>query len=187
LKISPDKAKIALVEKLLSTQQIYHGRAVKLHIDTIKKPSGRITTREVVEHSDCVVIIPIDTEGNLLLVRQFRYAVGKELLELPAGGINPGESAEQAARRELQEEIGYLPRQLEKLGGFYSAPGYCNEYLHLYLATELIPSQLWAEDTESISLVRVPPEDLTSLISRGEITDAKSLAGLLYLLQRLRP
>jgi ADP-ribose pyrophosphatase len=169
------------IEKLLSSQQVYQGRAVKLRIDTVEKPSGRVTTREVVEHSDCVVIIPVDAEGNLLLVRQFRHAIGKELLELPAGGINPGESPEEAARRELQEETGYLPQQLKRLGGFYSIPGYGNEYLHLYLATDLAPSQLWAEDTESIDLVQVPLKELTSLISQGWIIDAKSLAGLLYL------
>jgi len=166
-------------ERLLSSQQIYQGRAVKLRVDKVVKPSGKETTREVVEHSDCVVIIAVDAEDNVLLVRQFRHAVGKELLEIPAGGINPDESAAEAVSRELQEETGYRPHKLKKLGGFYSAPGYCTEYLHLYLATELAFSPLQAEDTEGIELVRVPFADIPHLIASGKIYDAKSIAGLL--------
>ncbi len=165
-------------EQLLSTQQIYQGRAVGLRVDTVKKPSNKVTTREIVEHGDCVAIVAIDADDNVLLVRQFRHAVGKELLEIPAGGINPGESPAEAVRRELQEETGYLPQKLEPLGGFYSAPGYCNEYLYLYLARELIPSQLHAEDTEGIELVRVPLAKVAQLIASGEVCDAKSIAGL---------
>ncbi len=166
-------------ERTLSSQLIYDGRAVKLRVDTVKMPSGRETTREIVEHSDCVAIIAIDANDNVLLVNQFRQAVGKELLEIPAGGIESGEDPVAAVQRELQEETGYLPRKIDRLGGFYSAPGYCTEYLHLYLATDLIPSQLYAEDTESIRLVRVPISQIPSLIPSGSICDAKSIAGLL--------
>ena len=119
---------------------------------------------------------------HVLLVNQFRKAVEKELLEIPAGGIDPGEDPETAVSRELREETGYLPRKIERLGGFYSAPGYCTEYLHLYLATDLIPSPLYAEDTEEISLVRVPVNQIRSLITSGNIYDAKSIAGLLTFL-----
>ncbi len=170
-------------EKLLNNQLIYEGRAVRLRVDTVQMPDGRKTTREIVEHSDCVAVVVIDADDNVLLVNQFRQAVGKELLEIPAGGIDPGEDPEAAVRRELQEEIGYLPRKLENLGGFYSAPGYCTEYLHLYLATDLIPSQLYAEDTEGISIVRVTTSQIPSLIASGEICDAKSIAGLLVFLE----
>jgi len=141
--------------------------------------SGRETTREIVEHSDCVAIVAIDANGNVLLVNQFRKPVEKELLEIPAGGIDPGEDPVTAVRREMQEETGYLPQKVERLGGFYSAPGYCTEYLHLYLATDLTPSQLYAEDTESIKLVRVPISQIPALITSGSICDAKSIAGLL--------
>ena len=170
-------------EKLLRSQLIYEGRAVKLRLDTVQTPDGRETTREIVEHSDCVAIVAIDADNNVLLVNQFRTPVGKELLEIPAGGIDPDEDPEATARRELQEEIGYLPRKLEKLGGFYSAPGYCNEYLHLYLATDLTPSQLYAEDTESINIVQVMTSQIPALIASGEICDAKSIAGLLAFLE----
>ncbi len=141
-------------------------------------PSGRETTREVVEHSDCVAVIAVDANDNVLLVSQFRQAVKKELLEIPAGGIEPGEDPVVAVRREMQEETGYLPKKVEKLGGFYSAPGYCTEYLYLYLATDLTPSQLYAEDTASIRLVRVPVTKIPSLITSDSICDAKSIAGL---------
>ena len=106
-------------------------------------------------------------------------AVGKDLLEIPAGGINPGESPAEAVCRELQEETGYLPQKLQMLGGFHSAPGYCSEYLYLYLATDLIPSQLYAEDTEDIELIRVPLSHIGELIASNEVCDAKSIAGLL--------
>jgi len=146
-------------------------------------PSGRETTREIVEHADCVAIIVVDAEDNVLLVSQFRQAVGKRLLEIPAGGIEPGEDPVACVRRELREETGFLPQKVERLGGFYSTPGYGTEYLHLYLATELVPSPLQAEDSESIRLVRVPLAQIPALITSGEICDAKSIAGLLTFLE----
>ena len=172
------------MEKTLTSQLIYEGRAVKLRIDTVQMPGGRETAREIVEHDDCIAVIAIDAENNVLLVSQFRKPIEKELLEIPAGGIDSGEDAVAAVRRELQEETGYLPGKLEKLGGFYSAPGYCTEYLYLYLATELTPSRLYAEDTENIRLVRVPVSQIPELITSGRICDAKSIAGLLTFLGR---
>ena len=170
-------------EETLSSQKIYDGQAVKLHVDTVQTAGGRQTTREIVEHADCVAVVAVDADGNVLLVKQFRKPVGKELLEIPAGGIDAGEDAEAAVRRELQEEIGYLPQRIERLGGFYSTPGYCTEYLYLYLATDLTPSQLYAEDTEGIEVVRVPLGQIPELISSGGICDAKSIAGLLAFLE----
>lgn len=169
-------------EKELSTQQVYHGSAVNLRLDTVEKPGGKKATREVVEHSDCVAVIVLDDQDNVLLERQFRYPVGKSLLEIPAGGIDPGEEPLDCVRRELQEEIGYLPKKIAKLGGFYSIPGYGTEYLYCYLATDLVPSRLMAEDTQSIELVRVPQNQIPQLIASGEICDAKSIAALLTFL-----
>jgi ADP-ribose pyrophosphatase len=165
-------------EKKLATEQIYQGRAVNIRVDTVEKASGKKTTREVVEHPDCVAVVPLDGQGNVLLVRQFRHAVGKFLLEIPAGGIDPGEEPLDSVRRELQEEIGYFPHRIEKLGGFYSVPGYGTEYLHCFVATDLVPSRLVAEDTDDIELVRVPKEEIPGLIASGEICDAKSIAAL---------
>jgi len=173
---------MAKPEKKLATQQIYQGRAVNVRVDTVEKASGRKTTREVVEHSDCVAVVVLDEQGNVHLVRQFRHPVGKFLLEIPAGGIDPGEGPVDAVRRELQEEIGYFPRKIEELGGFYSIPGYGTEYLHCFLATDLVAARLVAEDTDDIELVRVSPDEIPRLIASGEICDAKSIAALLMFL-----
>lgn len=166
-------------ERVLRSETIFQGRAVSLILNSIELPSGRHTTREIVKHSECVAVVPLDQDNNVLLVRQFRDAVGRDLLEIPAGGIDEGETPEECVRRELREEIGYLPRTIKKMGGFYSAPGYSTEYLHLFLATDLEPSPLQAEDTESIQVVRVPLAQIPALIASGEISDAKSIAGLL--------
>jgi ADP-ribose pyrophosphatase len=170
-------------EETLASRLVYQGRAVRLRIDTVRASGGRETTREIVEHSDCVAVIAVDAEEKVLLVKQFRKAVEKALLEIPAGGIDAGESPEDAVSREMQEETGYLPRRVERLGGFYSAPGYATEYLYLYLATDLTPSRLFAEDTGGISLVRVSAAQIPGLIASGEICDAKSIAGLLTYLE----
>ena len=166
-------------EKLLATKEIFRGRAVSLRIDTIEKASGQVTTREIVEHSDCIAVVPVDDSGNIVMVKQFRRPAGKLLLEIPAGGMEDGEDPEACVRRELQEEIGYLPGRLQRLGGFYAAPGYCSEYLHLFLATQLKSSRLVAEDTDEIEVVRVPVAKIMAMIASGEICDAKSIAGLL--------
>jgi ADP-ribose pyrophosphatase len=165
-------------EKTISSEMIYKGRALNLRVDSVELPDGRKTKRTVVEHPDCIAVVALDNEQNVLLVKQFRKAIEKELLEIPAGGIDPDEDVETAVKREMQEETGYLPQKLVKLGGFYSTPGYCTEYLHAYLATDLVPGKLVAEDTDGIELVRVPVAELPALLASGKLTDAKSIAGL---------
>lgn len=167
----------ANIECVTKTEHVYRGRAIGVRVDSVVKPNGKKTTREVVEHVDCVVILPLDSEGNILLERQYRHAVSRELLELPAGSIDPGETPEEAAARELREETGYKPGKLEKLGGFYAAPGYCTEYLHFFRASELERSPLTAEDTDEIELVPTPPADIGRLIASGRICDAKTIVG----------
>lgn len=170
-------------EEILFSRTVFDGELIKLRIDTVQTADGRETTREIVEHSEVVAIVAVDNNDNTLLVRQFRLPAGKELLEIPAGGIDEGETPEEAVRREMQEETGYLPRKVEKLGGFYSAPGFCTEYLHLYLAADLVPGKLHAEDTDEITLERVPLSKIPELITSGSICDAKSIAGLLTCLE----
>lgn len=170
------------MEETLSSQIIYSGRVVKLRVDNIRLPSGRQTKREVIEHSECVAIVAVDTDDNILLVRQFRKPIEKDLLEIPAGGVEPGEEPIATVRREMCEETGYLPRNIKRIGGFYSTPGFCTEYLHLYLATDLVPKRLYASDTESIELVQMPLSQIAELINAGTICDAKSIAGLLLYL-----
>ena len=172
--------------KTIKSEHLYKGRAVNLRVDTVELPSGRRTTREIVEHGDSVAIVPIDTDGSVLLVRQFREAVERELLEIPAGGIDPGEEPGESAQRELREETGYLAERMEYLGGFYSSPGFSTEYLYLFLATELRPGPLSAPDGEVIELVRIPLDSVLGLIARGEICDSKSIAGLMRVIMEHR-
>ena len=173
-------------EKVLSSELIYEGRAFTVRVDTVRTVDGRKTTRDIVEHSECVAIVAVDPDNKILLVKQYRLPAGKQLLEIPAGGIDGDEEPADAVRREMQEETGFFPQKVENLGGFYSSPGYCTEYLHLYLATELVPGRLVAEDTDSITLVRTNHEEITELIQSGEICDAKSIAGLLAWLNTRR-
>ncbi len=145
---------------------------------------GQLSARLVIEHVDSVGIIALDEKLNLLIVKQFRQAVSKPLLEIPAGCLEPGEKPEAAALRELREETGYAAKRLEKLGGFYLAPGYATEYMHIYLARDLAYAPLTAEDTDSIELIRLPSNNLVEFISSGQIEDCKSIAALLMFINR---
>lgn len=171
------------MEKTITSKLIFSGHAIKLRVDTIQTPDGEQKTREIVEHADCIAVIAIDDKDNVLLVRQYRKAAEKELLEIPAGGIDAGEDPDTAVQREMREETGYLPKKVKRIGGFYSAPGWCTEFLYLYAATDLVPSPLSAEDTAEIKLVRVPIARIPELIQSGKIQDAKSIAGLLSYLR----
>lgn len=172
-------------EKTVNSHYVYKGHILNLRIDTVKTADGQEGTREILEHGACVAVVPVDSEGNVLLVRQFRKAIEQELLEIPAGGIEPGEDPEVAVKRELQEEIGHMPGRIEAMGGFYSSPGFSTEYLFLYFADELTPARLFAEDTAGIETVRIRPEQVLPLIQSGDVCDAKSIAGLLLYLKRM--
>ena len=165
-------------EEQLSTDVKFDGKIVRVRVDAVRLPGGREATREVVEHAASVVVVPVDSEGNVLLVRQFHYLVGHSLLEAPAGGVETGESPDDSAQRELQEETGYASRDLLALGGFWMSPGYCTEYMHAYLARELVPSQLSPDEDEDITVERVPIERAKKLVRWGEIEDAKTVAAL---------
>ncbi|MCH7580364.1 MAG: NUDIX hydrolase [Chloroflexi bacterium] len=169
--------------EVLSSERIYD-RWLGLRVDKLRYPSGYETSHDVVEHHGGVTLLPIDAEGNVLFVSQYRHPIGRVLLELPAGTLDSGEDPEVCAQRELQEETGYRAANIERIGGFYSAPGYCTEYLPVYLCTELVESRLQG-DEDSIELVRIPFDDALRMVAAGEIEDAKSLAALL--LYNLRP
>lgn len=171
-----------MTENTISSEIDFRGRAFQVRVDTVRTDEGRTTTREIVLHPDCVAIIAVDENDNILLVRQFRKSVEKELLEIPAGGIEKGEDPELAVDREMREETGLQPRKIERLGGFYSSPGFCNEYLHLFIATNMINNPLVAEDTAGIKLVSIPRSKIPGLIANGTICDSKSIAGLLQYL-----
>ena len=165
-----------LPERRVRRSDVYDGRVVQLHVDEVELPNGSRTTREVVEHAGAVVVLPIDQSGKALLVRQYRYAIGKDLLEAPAGGIDPGEAPEEAAQRELQEEVGYRAGRLEGLGGFWTAPGFCTEYMYAYLARDLSPSSLAPDEDEDIVVERHSLDSIRAMIRDGRIVDAKTIA-----------
>ncbi len=172
-------------ERTLSSENIYRGRVVGLRVDSVELPSGRRTIREIVEHGACTAIVAIDSQKNVLLVRQYRKPVEMELLEIPAGNIEQGEEPLDCARRELEEETGFSAKNWEDLGFFYTSPGFCTEGMYLYLATGLKRKKRAADDDEQIELVRVPLSEIAGLIESGEVCDAKSVAGLLLALQRV--
>ncbi len=166
-------------EPTISTQRIFQGRVLGLRVDTVRLHDGKTSTREIIEHHGAVVVVPIDAEDRVLLVRQYRKAVEQALLELPAGGLNAGEEPAAAAIRELREEVGVSARSLQPLGGFYSAPGFCQEYLWLYLATDLHESPLDPDEDEFVVVEPTPFTEAIAMIERGELRDAKTVAGLL--------
>ena len=172
-------------EKTLSSEPIYLGKLVKLYKDTVELPNGQHAIREIIRHPGAVAIVPLLDGDRVVLVRQYRAAVRCATLEIPAGTLEPGEDPEPAAVRELQEEIGYKPGKLVRLGGEFTAPGYTSELIHIYLGTELTPSQLDGDDDEFIDTVTVPFDEALAMVDRGEIEDGKTLIGLLWAARRL--
>jgi ADP-ribose pyrophosphatase len=162
--------------ELLHSELVYPGRAFTIRCDTLRLPDGRQAKLDIVEHVGSVVILPIDEAGNLLFVRQYRHAAGLDLLELPAGTLEPGEAPEVCARREMREETGMAARNMQALGGFYLAPGYSTEYMHVFLATDLHFAPLEADLDEFLSVEKVPIAQALEMPAAGFMPDAKSLA-----------
>ncbi len=167
-----------LSERLVSSQRVYEGRIVNLRVDTVRLASGRVTTREIVEHGGSVAIVALNEEDNVLLVNQFRAAVGRALLEIPAGTLEAGEEAEACALRELREETGYVAGHMEEIHVFYTSPGFCDERIWLYLATGLRPGAQDVETDESIEVVKLPLNRALKMVGSGEICDGKTILGL---------
>jgi ADP-ribose diphosphatase len=168
---------------LNSRKEIYKGRIVNLVVDSITTAQGVDTIREVFQHPGGAAVIPLFPDGNVLLVRQFRYPTQELLLEFPAGKLEPGEPPEITAHRELAEEVGYSSKRLSKIAEFYTTPGFCDEKLYLYLAEELEPCErVPNEADEEIEIVRVTLDSLPELIRSGEIVDAKTIIGIQQLL-----
>ena len=165
--------------ELIRSETLLQGRAFKIRRDYLKTPNGRETRLEIIEHGGSVVLIPIDDDGNLLFVRQYRHAVGKDLLELPAGTRDNDEPFEKCAAREIREETGMEATKLQKVGEFYLAPGYSSEFMVVFLATGLKDNPLDADDDEFLEVEKIPLKQAIQMAERGDIPDAKSLAALL--------
>jgi len=170
------------MERCTSTTRVFDGRILKLRVDKVVLDDGLQATREVVEHPGASVIIPLLEDNRVLLVRQYRYAIGKELLEIPAGTCNNGEPPEICAERELQEETGYACEDLEKVLECYVAPGYSTEKIHFYLARKLRKAEQAPDDDERITVEPVKITEALSKIRDGEISDAKTICALFRIL-----
>jgi ADP-ribose pyrophosphatase len=177
-----------LRERLVSSEVLRRSRILEFRVDTVELPDGSRSTRDIVEHPGAVAMVAVDPDGNVLLVRQWRHAIGHALLEIPAGSLDRHpdgtiEAHDVAAKRELEEETGYRAATWRYLGRFYSAPGFTSELLHVYLATDLIPAhegRLGPDPDERLELERMPLPEAIAMAARGEFHDAKSLVGLLW-------
>jgi ADP-ribose pyrophosphatase len=169
-----------MLPKVVKTETMYRGRAFSVRVDEVEYQPGRTTRLDVVEHTGAVTLLPLDQENNLWFIRQYRHPAGEVMLELPAGTLEPDEAPEAGAARELQEEIGMRAGRLERLCGFWLAPGYSSEFMHVYLATDLTPSQLERDEDEVITVEKVPVARALALAESGEVRDAKSLVSLFF-------
>jgi len=165
--------------ELIKSENILKGRVFTIRRDTLKTPDGREAKFEIVEHGGSVIIVPIDSDGNMLFVRQYRHAAGKDLLELPAGTREGNEPYDVCAAREIREETGMEAGALKKVGEFYLAPGYSTEFMGVFLATYLKLNPLKADDDEFLSVEKIPVKEAFAMAERGEMPDAKTLAALL--------
>jgi ADP-ribose pyrophosphatase len=181
-------------ERLVASEPIHRGRYLEFRVDTVERADGRRARRDVAVHPGAVAIVAVDPEGRVLLVRQYRHPAGRVLLEIPAGTLDRDpdsgatEDPDLAARRELEEETGYRAQRWERLTDFWTAPGFATERMFLYLATDLVPAgpdRLHPDEDEALELVRLPWPEAVAAAERGEVNDAKSLVGILWLARRM--
>jgi ADP-ribose pyrophosphatase len=174
-------------ERVTESRVIYSGKKATLRIDTVDLGDGRISTREVVEHPGVSAVVPIDGEGNVVFVRQYRIAVGDITREIPAGVLDPGESPEVGAQRELREETGLRAGKLKPLGPrFFVSPGISTEWIQLFLAQDLSHDPLAPDDDEFIGVEHIPLAEAVAMVDRGEFCDGKTITGVLLAARVLR-
>jgi ADP-ribose pyrophosphatase len=178
-----------LRETVVGSRVVHRGHYLEVRVDEILTPDGRRSTRDIVGHPGAVAMVALDASDRVLMVRQFRLAAGRSLLEIPAGTLDRAvdgtlEDPDLAARRELEEETGFRAGSWQHLGAFWTAPGFATELMHLYLARDLAPAageRRGPDEDERLELEHVPWRDALAMAERGEIADAKSLVGLLWL------
>lgn len=168
----------------LSSRRVYDGKVLDLDVDEVMEPGGVRTTREVVRHHGSVAALPVKEDGSIILVRQYRYAVGESLWELPAGRLDGGEAPEAGVQRELREEIGQRAGQLEKIAFFYTTPGFCDEAMHLFRATGLVADQAKADEDERIEIGAFTLDEAAAMITGGTLREGKTLVAVLLELER---
>jgi ADP-ribose pyrophosphatase len=171
---------------ILNSTEVFHGRVFNVTVDTIREDSTTYQ-REVVHHPGSAVIIPVFDDGTVALVSQYRHPAVRYLLEVPAGTLNKDETPEVGAARELQEELGLIAGRLEKLTEFFVSPGFLEEKMWLYLATDLTETKQMLEEDEIVEVVRLPMAQALEMITDGEIEDAKTIIGLMLAAPRIGP
>jgi len=166
-------------EKQIETSTLYEGIIVNVRRDVAQLQNGVIVPREVVEHPGGVGIVPVTADGKVLMVRQYRYPMGEELLEIPAGKLDNGEDPLECAIRELSEETGCTAGKFVDLGAMYPSPGFCRETLYVYLALDLLSGEMHLDDNEFLSVEAVDIDELVNMIMKNELPDAKTIIGIL--------
>jgi ADP-ribose pyrophosphatase len=169
-----------LTETCVDSTRVYEGRILNVRVDRVRMPSGRIASREVVEHKPAVVVLAENDSSEVLLIRQHRYPSGQALIELPAGIAEPGERFVDSAVRELREETGWKPDKIEKVAEFYTSPGFSDELLTLFYATDLTQDGLPQDEDELITASFASREEVRSLIENNEVRDGKTLLALYW-------
>lgn len=175
-----------LMEKTLTSKLVYDGGLLKVHYDTVELINGRTSWREVIRHPGAVVMVPIDDEDNIYLVRQYRYPYAKVLLEVPAGKLEYGEDHFEAAKRELSEEIGAEAREWIPMGEMLPTPGFCDELQHVYLARGLTFGQMHPDEDEFLERVKMPLSEAVEMAIDGRLEDSKTVASILRAAGRLK-
>ena len=160
-------------------KELFRGRIIRLVERKLLLPNGRRTTYHIVLHPGAVAIVPVHANGDVVLLKQFRPTIGKEIYEIPAGTMEKGEAPLATAKREIIEETGFKAKRWEKIADFYTAPGFCDERMHVYLARDLTPAQADGDEDEILRPVRMSIDAALKLIKTRRIRDAKSIAGLL--------
>lgn len=168
-----------MLETKIQSKNVYQGKVLNVRIDTVILPDGNHSKREVVVHPGAVAIVAVNEKEEIILIKQFRHPVGQILWEIPAGKLEKGEDPDSCARRELAEETGFGATKWQKLSTFYTTPGFCDEIMYVYLATELYIDQQSTDDDEFIEVHRIPFAEALQKIKSGDIRDAKSIAGIL--------
>lgn len=166
-------------EVTIKSEKIYEGKILNLRIDTIELPDKKYTKREVVEHSGGVGVVAITDEDKIVLVKQYRQAISKEMLEIPAGKLEINEEPRITAIRELKEETGYSTDNLKYITEFYPTPGYCNEKIHVYIADKLKPGEQDLDEHEYVEVIEMPFDEAYEKTLNGDISDAKTIIGIL--------
>jgi len=165
---------------VVSSRSVHQGRIVKLSLEEVRLPNGNTVTLEIIKHPGAAAAVPVDPHGNVILVRQYRHATGSWLLEVPAGKLDhPGESPEDCALREVEEETGYRAGRLTPLGWIWTTPGFTDEKIWLYLASELTPTRLSLQPDEVLTVEKLPLAEAIRRAASGEIVDGKSVCALL--------